>query len=172
VSRLRFDVFELDLAGGELRKGDRPIRLQPQPLKVLMLLAGRPGELVSRDEIQKQVWPRDTFVDFDQGLNYCVRQIRAALGDAAETPRFVETVPRRGYRFLAAVTPAAVPAAQRPMLVVLPFQNLTGDPGQDYLSDGLTEEVIAQLARLNPQRLGSSRAPRRCGTSTPTRASR
>ncbi|MEX2272248.1 MAG: winged helix-turn-helix domain-containing protein [Vicinamibacterales bacterium] len=154
MSRVRFDVFELDLAGGELRRGDTPIHLQPQPSKVLMLLASRAGELVSREEIQKQVWAGDTFVDFDQGLNYCIRQIRAALGDAAETPRFIETVPRRGYRFLAGVTPAAAPAPGRAMLVVLPFQNLTGDPDEDYLSDGLTEEVIAQLARLNPEGLG------------------
>jgi TolB-like protein/tetratricopeptide (TPR) repeat protein len=155
VSHLRFDGFELDLSGGELRKGDALIRLQPQPLKVLMLLASRAGQLVSREEIQKQIWTDDTFVDFDQGLNYCVRQIRAALRDDAEVPRFIETVPRRGYRFLASVESVlAPPVERRVMLVVLPFQNLSGDPEQEYLSDGLTEEVIAQLGRLNPERLG------------------
>jgi TolB-like protein/tetratricopeptide (TPR) repeat protein len=154
VSRLRFDCFDLDLAGGELRKGDAVIRLQPQPLKVLTLLACRAGQLVSREDIQKQVWTDDTFVDFDQGLNYCIRQIRAALSDDAETPRFIETIPRRGYRFLASVTSIAVPMVRRVMLVVLPFQNLSGDPEQEYLSDGLSEEVIAQLGRVNPERLG------------------
>src|ERR1700730_5725099 len=155
VSHLRFDGFELDLAGGELRKGDALIRLQPQPLKVLMLLASPAGQLVSREEIQKQIWTDDTFVDFDQGLNYCVRQIRAALRDDAEVPQFIESVPRRGYRFLASVESVlAPPVERRVMLAVLPFQNLSGDPQQEYLSDGLTEEVIAQLGRLNPERLG------------------
>jgi TolB-like protein/tetratricopeptide (TPR) repeat protein len=151
---VRFGAFELDLRSGELRKGEAPIRLQPQPLKVLMLLASRAGQLVSRDEIQRQVWTDETFVDFDQGLNYCIRQIRAALCDDAETPRFIETVARRGYRFVADVVPVSAPVERRVMLVVLPFQNLSNDPEQEYFSDGLTEEMIAQLGRLNAQRLG------------------
>ena len=154
VSRLRFDAFELDLAGGELFKGGAPMRLQPQPLKVLILLASRAGQLVTREDIQKQVWTDDTFVDFDQGLNYCIRQIRAALGDTAGSPRFIETIPRRGYRFVADLQSISPPGSGRVMLAVLPFQNLTSDPEQEYFSDGLTEEMIAQLARLNPQRLG------------------
>src|SRR5688500_3406242 len=154
VSRLRFARFELDLAGGELRHDGLPVRLQPQPLKVLLLLASRPGQLVSRDEIQREVWAGDTFVDFDQGLNYCIRQIRAALGDDADAPRFIETIPRRGYRFLAGGAPGSSSAEHRDMLVVLPFQNLSGDQEQEYLTDGLTEEVIAELGRLNPKRLG------------------
>lgn len=154
VSRVRFDAFELDLASGELCKGNTTVRLQPQPLKVLMLLAGRAGQLVSREEIQKEVWTDDTFVDFDQGLNYCIRQIRAALCDNAETPRLIETVPRRGYRFVAGLQAVSLPADRRVMLAVLPFQNLSSDPEQEYFSDGLTEEMIAQLGRLNPQRLG------------------
>ena len=154
MSRVRFGAFDLDLASGELRKGEAPIRLQPQPLKVLMLLASRAGQLVSRDEIQKQIWADETFVDFDQGLNYCIRQIRAVLCDDAETPRFIETVPRRGYRFVAEIVPLSAPVERRVMLVVLPFQNLSNDPEQEYFSDGLTEEMIAQLGRLNPQRLG------------------
>jgi TolB-like protein/Flp pilus assembly protein TadD len=154
VSRVRFGAFELDLASGELRKGEAPIRLQPQPLKVLMLLASRAGQLVSRGEIQKQVWADETFVDFNQGLNYCVRQIRAALCDDAETPLFIETVPRRGYRFVADVVPVSAPVERRVMLAVLPFKNLSSDLEQEYFSDGLTEEMIAQLGRLNPQRLG------------------
>jgi TolB-like protein/Tfp pilus assembly protein PilF len=158
VSRLRFDVFELDLGSGELRRRGALIKLQPQPFKVLALLAGRSGQLVTRDEIQKQVWTDDTFVNFDQGLNYCVRQIRTALGDAADTPGFIETVPRRGYRFITPVeelSAASSPAvARRVMLAVLPFENLSGDEEQEYFSDGLTDEMIAQLGRLNPQRLG------------------
>lgn len=154
VSRVRFGAFELDLASGELRRGESLLRIQPQPLKVLVLLAGRAGQLVTRDEIQKQVWAGETFVDFDQGLNYCIRQIRAALCDDADTPRFIETVPRRGYRFVADVVPISAPAGRRVMLAVLPFQDLSGNPEEEYFSDGLTEEMIAQLGRLNPQRLG------------------
>ena len=157
VSRLRFGAFELDLKNGELRRGGALVKLQPQPSKVLALLATRAGQLVVREEIQQQVWTNDTFVDFDQGLNYCIRQIRAALSDDAETPEFIETVPRRGYRFLAAVEEVLPPApvvARRVMLAVLPFENLSGDAEQEYFSDGLTDEMIAQLGRLNPQRLG------------------
>lgn len=91
VWRLRFGAFELDLESGELRRAGALVKLQPQPFKVLALLAGRAGRLVPREEIQQQVWTDDTFVDFDQGLNYCIRQIRAALCDDAETPGFIET---------------------------------------------------------------------------------
>ena len=154
MSRVQFDQFELDLASGELCKGGAPVRLQPQPLKVLTLLARRAGQLVMRDEIQKEVWTDHTFVDFDQGLNYCIRQIRTALSDNAESPRYIETVPRRGYRFLAHVRSVSSAAERRVMLLVLPFENLSGDAEQEYFSDGLTEEMISQLGRLNPQRLG------------------
>src|SRR5712691_1509007 len=159
MSRLRFESFELDLRSGELRKGGVAIRLQPQPFKVLALLASRAGELVPREDIQKEIWTNDTFVDFEQGLNYCIRQIRAVLSDHADTPGFVETVPRRGYRFLAKVEQVSPPrtdamAGRRVMLAVLPFENLSGSDEQEYFSDGLTDEMIAQLGRLNPQRLG------------------
>jgi TolB-like protein/tetratricopeptide (TPR) repeat protein len=159
MSRLRFESFELDLQCGELRKGGVPVRLQPQPFKVLALLASRAGQLVPREDIQKQVWTDNTFVDFEQGLNYCIRQIRAVLSDHADTPGFVETVPRRGYRFLAKVEEISSPtaevmAARRVMLAVLPFENLSGHDEQEYFSDGLTDEMIAQLGRLNPLRLG------------------
>lgn len=156
MSRIRFDRFELDVTAGELRSGGAVVKLQPQPCKVLALLASRAGQLVTRAEIQRQVWTDDTFVDFEQGLNYCVRQIRAALDDQAETPRFIETVPRRGYRFLAPVTAAASApqAPSRVMLAVLPFENLSGIDNDEYFSDGLTDEMIAQLGRINPQTLG------------------
>lgn len=98
---LRFGPFELDVRSGELRRNGTTVRLQPQPLKVLLLLAGRPGDVVTREEIQAEIWPAGTFVDFEQSLNFCIRQIRAALRDDANAPRFVETLPRRGYRWVA-----------------------------------------------------------------------
>ena len=97
---LRFGPFELDVRSGELRRNGTTVRLQPQPFKVLVLLACRPGEVVTREEIQAEVWPAGTFVDFEQSLNFCVRQIRASLGDNANAPRYVETLPRRGYRWV------------------------------------------------------------------------
>ena len=97
---LRFGPFELDVRSGELRRNGTTVRLQPQPFKVLVLLACRPGDVVTREEIQAEVWPAGTFVDFEQSLNFCVRQIRAALGDNANAPRYVETLPRRGYRWV------------------------------------------------------------------------
>jgi TolB-like protein/DNA-binding winged helix-turn-helix (wHTH) protein/Tfp pilus assembly protein PilF len=108
--RLRFGVFELDLRAGELRKHGLRVRLQEQPFQVLAMLLDHPGEVVTREELQKRLWPADTFVDFDHGLNKAINKIREALGDSAESPRFVETVSRRGYRFLAEVKLAdAVP---------------------------------------------------------------
>ena len=98
---IRFGDYQLDPERGELRKHGQPVRLAPQPMKVLALLASRPGELVTREEICEQVWGGETFVDFEQGLNHCINQVRAALGDDSDAARFVETVPRRGYRFLA-----------------------------------------------------------------------
>src|SRR5579872_868324 len=101
--RLCFGVFEIDIPAGELRKHGLRIRLQEQPFQVLAILLEHPGEVVTREELQKKLWPADTFVDFDHGLNKAVSKIREALGDSAESPRFVETVARRGYRFLADV---------------------------------------------------------------------
>src|SRR5579859_541563 len=107
--RLRFGVFELDLRAGELRKHGLRVRLQEQPFQVLATLLQHPGEVVTREELQKKLWPADTFVDFDHGLNKTINKIREALGDSAESPRFVETVSRRGYRFLAEVKVADAP---------------------------------------------------------------
>src|SRR5205085_11054446 len=107
---VRFDRFELDLRTGELRKGGIRIRLQEQPLQVLQALLENPGELVTCEELQKRIWPADTFVDFDHGLHAAVNKIREALGDSAETPRYIETLPRRGYRFIyPPVQPDATP---------------------------------------------------------------
>lgn len=118
---LRFGAFELDLESAELWKSGARVKLQLQPFRVLALLAGHPGRLLTREEIQKEVWADGTFVDFEQALNFCIRQIRAALGDQAATPRYIETLPRRGYRFIGAVEtiepPAAEPAPGEPALL-------------------------------------------------------
>ncbi|HEY7475807.1 MAG TPA: winged helix-turn-helix domain-containing protein [Vicinamibacterales bacterium] len=102
-SRVRFGLYQFDPATGELLREGTPIRLQPQPARVLALLVERPGEVVSRDDLRQHIWGNETFVDFERGLNFCIAQIRSALGDSADSPRYVETVPKRGYRFIAPV---------------------------------------------------------------------
>jgi TolB-like protein/DNA-binding winged helix-turn-helix (wHTH) protein/Flp pilus assembly protein TadD len=119
-ARLRFGVFELDLRAGELRKHGLRVRLQEQPFQILAMLLEHPGEVVTREELQTRLWPADTFVDFDHGLNKAISKIREALGDSAESPRFVQTVARRGYRFLAEVKPADVAPAESPGLATSP----------------------------------------------------
>jgi DNA-binding winged helix-turn-helix (wHTH) protein/TolB-like protein len=121
----RFDRFEFDPSSGELRDGGAVVRLEPQPAKVLALLAARSGEVVTRDELRLEVWPADVFVDFERGLNYCIRRVRQALGDSPEAPRFIATLPKRGYRFLVPVqeassshegrSAAGAPARRRPL---------------------------------------------------------
>jgi DNA-binding winged helix-turn-helix (wHTH) protein len=110
IQGLRFGPFELDLESVELRKSGVRVKLQLQPFRVLVLLARQPGRVLTREEIQREVWPDGTFVDFEQALNFCIRQIRAALGDQAATPRYVETLPRRGYRFIGPVALIGAPA--------------------------------------------------------------
>jgi TolB-like protein len=149
---VRFGPYEVNLRTGELRKKGFKIRLQDKPFQILAALLERPGELVTRDELRQRLWPGDTFVDFDNGLNTALTKLRECLADSAEEPRYIETFPRRGYRFVA---PASRTAHGRvTMLAVLPFANMSGDQEQEYFSDGLTEEMITQLARLNPDRLG------------------
>ena len=156
---LRFESFELDVRSRELRKGKQRIRLQEQPFEILRLMLERPGDVVTREELARHLWPKGTFVDFEHSLNAAVKRLRAALGDDADNPRFVETLPRRGYRFIAslrgrdavAILPASTDYKAR--LAVLPFANLSGDPGQEYFSDGLTEEMILQLGRLGRGRI-------------------
>src|SRR5215831_8190596 len=104
---VRFGVFEVDLRAGELHKQGKRIKLQDQPFQVLAVLLQRSGEVVSREELRQQIWPEDTFVDFDNSLNTAINKLREALGDSADNPRFIETLPRRGYRFLAPVTSEA-----------------------------------------------------------------
>ena len=146
---LRFDVFELDCAAGELRKRGERIKLPPQPFKVLELLVRRSGEVVTRSEIRDNVWSNDTFVDFEQGLNFCIRQIREAVDDAAGTPRFVETLPRRGYRFLMPVESNALEEQQLvPRLIVLPFRMLRPDPATDFLAFSLPDALTTALSGL------------------------
>jgi DNA-binding winged helix-turn-helix (wHTH) protein len=103
VSNLKFGLFELDLDAGLLLKEGRVVRMQPQPFKLLWLLASNAGRLLSREEIRAALWAGDTHVDFDQAMNFAIRQVREALNDAAETPLYVQTVPKRGYRFIAPV---------------------------------------------------------------------
>ena len=162
---LRFDVFELNTRTGELhRKGVR-LRLQGQPLQVLATLLKRAGQLVTRDELRAQVWPADTFVDFDHSLHNAIARIRETLGDSAETPRYIETLPRRGYRFIEPVHDVAPEALTSPLLrnagdaraiqalAVLPLENYSGDPGHDYFADGMTEALITSLAKIKALRV-------------------
>jgi TolB-like protein/DNA-binding winged helix-turn-helix (wHTH) protein/Flp pilus assembly protein TadD len=205
--KVRFAAFEVDLRSGELRKSGVRLKLQDQPFQILALLLERPGEIVTREELRKRLWPSDTFVDFDVGLNTAVKRLRDVLGDSAEGSRYVETLPRRGYRFIASVeriddlsvhaerSPeqrtrlgavlqpgklwialglvAAIPALllslnisgfrQRFLrasaatkvhsVAVLPLENLTGDPGQDYFADGMTEAVITDLGKIGQLRV-------------------
>jgi len=161
---LRFGNFELDVRSRELRclkerpqgvpgDGVSSVRLQEQPLEILRLMLERPGEVITRDELRQRLWPEGTFVDFEHSLNAAIKRLRAALGDDADKPTFIETVPRRGYRFVGSVpgaraVTAAPPSAPQVRLVVLPFSNLSDDSSQEYFSDGLTEELIAQLGPL------------------------
>jgi TolB-like protein/tetratricopeptide (TPR) repeat protein len=151
----RFRDFELDAAAYELRRKGRRIRLARQPMDLLLLLLERRRELVSRDDIAKQLWARDVFVDVDAGIHTAILRIRQALGDSRDSPLFVETVSGKGYRFVA---PVEVVSAQnlRPSpttLAVLPFEWLGGDRDREYVANGLTEDTIASLGRIAPDHL-------------------
>jgi len=173
---LRFDTFELDLHAGELRKGGVRLRLQGQPVQILAILLQSAGNLVTREDLRSQLWSADTFVDFDHGLHNAVARIREVLGDSAETPRYIETLPRRGYRFIARVDevkPDEVkPDKVRPedslhplpsrgavdphgvqALAVLPLEDLSGEPAHDYFADGMTEALITSLAKIKSLRV-------------------
>ena len=230
---VRFGVFEADLEAGELRKHGLRLKLSEQPFQILAMLVARPGEVVSREVLRERLWPSDTFVDFDHGLNNAVMRLREVLGDSSDHPRFIETLPRRGYRFIAPVeiknAPSESPAqeavtaekkaevpgmfgkngpanSEMPMdvaqgphsrwfslpriamlavavlagsalisgitvhyvkgvnaskgkanrsssLVVLPLENLSGDKEQDYFADGMTDDLIANLAKIHSLRV-------------------
>ena len=149
--RLRFGAFELDLRAGELRKHGLRIRLQEQPLQVLAMLLEHPSEVVTREELQKRLWPADTFVDFDHGLNKAISKIREALGDSAESPRYVETVARRGYRFLAEVKTADTPPAtnQEPSLPPAPARvRENSDAAADIATPRPIVRSVARIASV------------------------
>ncbi len=155
--RIRFGLFEVDTRSGELRRQGSRINLQDQPFQALVLLLQHPGEMVSREELSKRLWPEDTFVDFERGLNKAINKLRAALRDDADKPRFIETLPQRGYRFIAPVECLPQISQQSPpridSLAVLSLDNLSGDPTQEYFADGLTEELICAVARIGSLRV-------------------
>src|SRR5271163_4698864 len=207
---LRFDNFELDIRAGELRKTGVKLRLQGQPIQVLAALLNNAGELVTLEQLRAQVWTADTFVDFDHSLHNAIARIREVLGDSAETPRYIETLPRRGYRYIGPVadfptlraaaetghrpsqplTLVTVPKRKRlPILVlaalvlgalfslglvaattwrylhakaaalpiqsiaVLPLDNLSGDPSEEFFADGMTDQLITDLAKVGSLRV-------------------
>jgi TolB-like protein len=145
---VRFGSFELDQAAGELRKDGAKVRLQEQPLEVLQILLELPGKLISRDELQRRIWPSDTFVDFDHGINNAIKRLREALGDTAETPRYIETLPRRGYRFIGTIKADPQDVEGIRSIAVLPFLNLSADPENEFFCDGTTEEIISALSHI------------------------
>jgi TolB-like protein/tetratricopeptide (TPR) repeat protein len=160
--RFRFGVYEFDQVTGELLKSGTRLVLQPQVATLLKLLLQSPGELVRRDAIQDALWDRNTNVDFELGVNRCIRQLRAALNDNGSKSLYLETLARRGYRFIAPVsvvdsergpgkTPSNVPvqpAAQPGAVAVLPFANLSGEAEDEYFADGLAEEIINALTQV------------------------
>jgi TolB-like protein len=151
---VRFDCFEADLAVGQLRKHGVRIHLRDQPFQVLASLLKHPGHLVTREELRRRLWGDEVFVDFDNSLNIAVARLRTALGDSATRPSFIETLPKRGYRFIGPVSsPVEAEPTKRIRLAVLPFLNLSGDPAQEYFSDAMTDEVITALAVIAPEQL-------------------
>ena len=205
AEKLRFDGFELDVRAGELRKQGVRLRLRGQPLQVLQILVERAGDVVTREELQSRIWTADTFVDFDHSLHNAIARIREVLGDSAETPRYIETLPRRGYRYIGPVedfqTLRLAPETGRPcestadpgyspkaeensrgdsralfavglvacddlalspresgssadtLLAVLPLDNLSGDPSEEFFADGMTDQLITDLAKVGSLRV-------------------
>lgn len=154
---IRFDCYEADLDAGQLRRRGMKVGLPTQSFQVLASLLEHPGQVVTRDELQHHLWRDEVFVDFENNLNTAIARLREALADSAGHPHFIETLPKRGYRFIGDVSASPTATAQAPgaraRLVVLPFINLSGDPGQEYFSDAMTDEIITALASLAPEQL-------------------
>ena len=158
----RFGEFELNLNTYELRRGEQPIHMERRPMDLLVLMLQRPGELITRDEIVAHTWGADVFIESESGVNTLIRKIRQALGDASDAPGFVETVPGRGYRFIAqpvtasALAPAGIVVMSRPphvSLAVLPFENIGLEPDYEHLPDALHVETIAALGQVDPEHI-------------------
>lgn len=154
---LRFGAFEINLESRELRKSGLRLRMEEKPLQILEMLLARPGELVTRKSLREKLWP-DTTVNFEFSLNTAVNKLRLALGDTAENPHYVETVPKRGYRFIAIMEPAAldIAAAESPheaSVAVLPFQNPGGAQDSEFLCDGMAEAIIHGLSQASGLRV-------------------
>jgi TolB-like protein len=153
----RFADFEIDLRAGQLRHNGDKIKLGERPLQVLAALLEHPGEVVTREELQRKIWPADTFVDFEHSINTAVNKLREALGDSAEKPRFIETLPRHGYRFIAhpeagrARQNSSVPKIES--IAVLPLENLSNDAEQEFFADAMTEELITNLGKAGVLRV-------------------
>ncbi len=153
---IRFGEFEVDLPGGCLFKSGAKVKLRQQLFAVLSVLLEHAGEVVTREELERRLWPGDVVVDFDLNLNTAIAQLREALGDSVENPRYIETLPKRGYRFLATSSQGAASEPvqhHRTRIVVLPFANESGDPAEEYFSDTMTDEIITALCQVAPEPL-------------------
>ena len=161
---IRFSVFQVDLDSGELFKQGRKVKLQGQPFELLAALLERPGEVLTREELRQRVWPLDTAGDFDHGLNRAINKVREALGDSAESPHFIETLPRRGYRFIGSIqeNSSAELSPVRGLrhdgsrearleegfwVAVLPFK-CAGNAGLTALAEGISEDIVTGLGAL------------------------
>ena len=156
TSIVRFDCFDVDLDACQLLKRGTHIKLRGQSFQVLASLLERPGEVVTREELQRQLWGDNVFVDFENNLNTAVARLRLVLGDSPEHPRFIETLPRVGYRFVGKVireTQGGNNHFRNVRLLVLPFANLSGDGSKEFISDAITDEMITALAQLAPEQV-------------------
>jgi TolB-like protein len=148
IGRLRFGAFEADLHSSELFCGGVKVRLQEKPFQILVLLLARPGEVLTREQLRERLWPDHTFVDYEAGLNTAMRKLRLALGDDAEQPVFIETLPRQGYRFMGRVEAVRDQTNPLASLAVLPFHNESSDSELEFICDAVTESLINTLSEL------------------------